>query len=85
MLGDMWKYVVISHLNSPVHYGKLTQYTRFHRSISRPAFARDRISDYELFDRHARVVISQLKQRLCQGHAVDFQVRLHIHFVATLR
>lgn len=53
------------------------QYTRFHRSISRPAFARDRISDYELFDRHAGAVISQLKQRLRQGHAVDFQVRLH--------
>ncbi|KAM6491100.1 cytochrome P450 monooxygenase pc-1 [Amanita muscaria] len=46
---------------------------KFHRSITRPAFTRDRISDYELFDRHAMVVISQLKKRLLEGYAVDFQ------------
>ncbi|KAF8636108.1 hypothetical protein AX17_003812 [Amanita inopinata Kibby_2008] len=46
---------------------------KFHRSITRPVFTRDRISDYELFDRHAEVVISQLKQRLREGYAVDFQ------------
>ncbi|KAF8332425.1 cytochrome P450 monooxygenase pc-1 [Amanita rubescens] len=46
---------------------------KFHRSISRPAFTRDRISDYELFDRHANVVIHQLKQRFGQGYAVNFQ------------
>ncbi|KIL67120.1 hypothetical protein M378DRAFT_23065 [Amanita muscaria Koide BX008] len=46
---------------------------KFHRSISRPAFTRERISDYEIFDRHTKMVISQLKNRLKQGYAVDFQ------------
>ncbi|KIL58254.1 hypothetical protein M378DRAFT_170840 [Amanita muscaria Koide BX008] len=46
---------------------------RFHRSITRPAFTRDRISDYEMFDRHAKTVISQIKKRLKEGYAVDFQ------------
>ncbi|KAF8715658.1 hypothetical protein AX14_012520 [Amanita brunnescens Koide BX004] len=46
---------------------------KFHRSIARPAFARDRISEYEIFDRHAATAISQLKQRLRQGYAVNFE------------
>lgn len=46
---------------------------RFHRSITRPAFTRDRISDFELFDRHAEVVIHQLKSRFREGQPVDFQ------------
>ena len=53
----------------------ITLFFRFHRSITRPAFSRDRISDYELFDQHAKIVISQLKKRLREGYAVDFQVR----------
>lgn len=46
---------------------------KFHRSITRPAFTRDRISDFELFDRHAEVVIHQLKSRFREGQPVDFQ------------
>ena len=46
---------------------------RFHRSITRPAFTRDRISDFELFDRHAEIVIHQLKFRFREGQSVDFQ------------
>ena len=46
---------------------------RFHRSITRPAFTRDKISDFELFDRHAEIVIHQLKSRFREGQPVDFQ------------
>ncbi|KAF7759664.1 hypothetical protein Agabi119p4_11359 [Agaricus bisporus var. burnettii] len=46
---------------------------KFHRSITRPAFARDRISDFQMFDRHAETVIQQLKSRFGEGQAVDFQ------------
>ena len=46
---------------------------RFHRSITRPAFTRDRISDFELFDRHVEIVIHQLKSRFREGQPVDFQ------------
>ena len=44
--------------------------------MARPAFARDRISEYEIFDRHAATAISQLRQRLRQGYAVNFEVNM---------
>ena len=50
---------------------------RFHRSITRPYFTRDRISHFELFDRKAEQVITKLKDRIAQGYAVDMQVRLN--------
>ncbi|THG93091.1 hypothetical protein EW026_g8045 [Hermanssonia centrifuga] len=46
---------------------------RFHRSMTRPFFSRDRISHFELFDRHAGQAIRKLRDRLGEGHAVDFQ------------
>jgi hypothetical protein len=47
---------------------------RFHRSMTRPYFSRDRISDFDTFDRHADDVIGQMKARLATGQAIDFQV-----------
>ena len=49
---------------------------RFHRGMTRPFFKRDRISDFELFDRHSLHAIAQIKQRLSEGYPVDFQVCL---------
>lgn len=46
---------------------------KFHRSITRPFFSRDRISDFDIFDRHADLVIAKLKERLNQGIAVNIQ------------
>lgn len=46
---------------------------KFHRSMTRPFFSRDRISDFENFERHASLAIESMKQRLRDGHAVDFQ------------
>jgi len=46
---------------------------RFHRSITRPFFSRDRISDFEIFDRHADLVISKLKERFGHGISVNAQ------------
>lgn len=47
---------------------------RFHRSMSRPFFTRDKISHFDIFDRHAEDTISQVKARLKEGEAVDIQV-----------
>ncbi|KAL1723989.1 cytochrome P450 [Schizophyllum commune] len=44
----------------------------FHRSMTRPFFTRDRISHFALFDRHAEEAIALVKQRLREGHPVDF-------------
>ncbi|KAJ7857738.1 cytochrome P450 [Mycena olivaceomarginata] len=46
---------------------------KFHRSLSRPYFSRDRISHFEMFDRHADDVISLIKERMKSGYAIDFQ------------
>ncbi|KAG6915766.1 hypothetical protein DXG01_009971 [Tephrocybe rancida] len=46
---------------------------KFHRSMTRPFFTRDRISDFDLFDRHASTVFTLIKERMRNGHAIDFQ------------
>lgn len=42
--------------------------------MTRPFFTRDRISDFDLFDRHATAVFALIKDRMRSGYAVDFQV-----------
>ncbi|THU77359.1 cytochrome P450 [Dendrothele bispora CBS 962.96] len=46
---------------------------KFHRSMTRPFFNRDRITHFELFDRHAEVTMKRMKDRLREGYPVDFQ------------
>ncbi|KAH6901554.1 cytochrome P450 monooxygenase pc-2 [Coprinopsis sp. MPI-PUGE-AT-0042] len=46
---------------------------KFHRSMARPFFTRDRISDFENFDAHAMKALDLAKQRLADGYAIDFQ------------
>jgi len=41
--------------------------------MTRPFFSKDRISDFELFDRHADHVVSKMKERFKEGVAVDVQ------------
>ncbi|KAI0356452.1 cytochrome P450 monooxygenase pc-3 [Trametes cingulata] len=46
---------------------------KFHRQMTRPYFSRDRITHFEIFDRHADLAIRKMKERFKGGHAVDFQ------------
>jgi len=48
---------------------------KFHRTMTRPFFTRERISDFELYGRHADTAISKLKSRFNEkaGPAIDFQ------------
>ncbi|KAJ6450403.1 cytochrome P450 [Mycena sanguinolenta] len=46
---------------------------KFHRAMTRPFFKRDRLSDFELFDRHSNEAVSAIKDRLREGHPIDFQ------------
>ncbi|KAF7338915.1 hypothetical protein MSAN_02214800 [Mycena sanguinolenta] len=46
---------------------------KFHRAMTRPFFKRDRLSDFELFDRHSNDAVSAIKERLREGYPVDFQ------------
>ncbi|KAF7967615.1 hypothetical protein HWV62_33667 [Athelia sp. TMB] len=57
----------------PTIRGDTLTLRRFHRSMTRPFFTRDRISEFDNFDRHADLMIRALKARLRAGHPVDFQ------------
>jgi hypothetical protein len=43
--------------------------------MTRPFFNKDRISDFDIFERNAVSAITRMKQRLNEGYAVDFQVK----------
>ncbi|TFK28591.1 cytochrome P450 monooxygenase pc-3 [Coprinopsis marcescibilis] len=45
----------------------------FHRGMTRPFFTKDRISHFDIFDRHATDALSQLKERIKAGYPVDIQ------------
>ncbi|KAH9927180.1 cytochrome P450 monooxygenase pc-2 [Epithele typhae] len=45
----------------------------FHRTMTRPYFSRDRISHFELFNRHGDLAIKKMKDRFAAGRALDFQ------------
>ncbi|KAF9563331.1 cytochrome P450 monooxygenase pc-3 [Agrocybe pediades] len=46
---------------------------KFHRSMTRPFFTRDRISDFDVFEAHSAHALKLAKARLEEGHAIDFQ------------
>ncbi|TFK35054.1 cytochrome P450 monooxygenase pc-3 [Crucibulum laeve] len=46
---------------------------KFHRTMTRPFFSRERISDFDVFDTHASDALRQAKQRLSEGYPIDFQ------------
>ncbi|KZT71412.1 cytochrome P450 [Daedalea quercina L-15889] len=46
---------------------------KWHRSMTRPFFSKDRISHFELFDRHAEVALNKMSERFRAGYAIDFQ------------
>ncbi|KAK0200210.1 cytochrome P450 [Desarmillaria ectypa] len=46
---------------------------KFHRTMTRPFFNKDRISDFDNFERHAVDTISSIRARLKEGYPVDFQ------------
>ena len=56
-----------------VNYNFTDQNTRFHRAITRPFFVRERVTDFETFNRHANVAVAKMKDRFAQGEAIDFQ------------
>ncbi|KIY44375.1 cytochrome P450 monooxygenase pc-3 [Fistulina hepatica ATCC 64428] len=49
------------------------EFTRFHRTMTRPFFSRDRISHFDNFDRHAEDALYHLRDRLREGLPADIQ------------
>lgn len=73
--GDLWKSVLHfpPHLDSEHDLMQLF-FSRFHRSTIRPFFNKDRIADFENFERHAQASLDQAQARLNEGFSVDMQV-----------
>ncbi|KAI0775623.1 cytochrome P450 [Trametes elegans] len=46
---------------------------RFHRTMTRPFFSRDRITHFDIFDRHAEHALNKAAARLREGIPVDWQ------------
>ncbi|KAF7798790.1 hypothetical protein EIP86_010015 [Pleurotus ostreatoroseus] len=46
---------------------------KFHRNMTRPFFTKERISHFDIFDRHADEALRLLRERLHEGHPVDIQ------------
>jgi len=46
---------------------------KLHRTMTRPFFTQDRISHFDIFDRHADHAIALAKERFRAGLAIDFQ------------
>lgn len=74
--GERFRFAMGGVLGSGVFNsdGKMWQ---FHRSMTRPFFNRDRMTDFELFDKHADTVISLIKSRMLTGESIDFQDVMH--------
>ncbi|KAG2105762.1 cytochrome P450 [Suillus discolor] len=53
--------------------GNLRRAFRLHRTMTRPFFTHDRISHFEIFDRHANRAIALAKDRFRMDLAIDFQ------------
>ncbi|KAI0944226.1 hypothetical protein AcW1_001983 [Taiwanofungus camphoratus] len=46
---------------------------KFHRAMTRPFFSRDRVSHFDIFDRHVEDAFKQMRSRFQEGYAVDWQ------------
>ncbi|EJD03501.1 CYP63 cytochrome P450 monooxygenase-like protein [Fomitiporia mediterranea MF3/22] len=70
--GDTFKDVMQSVLGDGVFNADGDMW-KFHRSMTRPFFSRDRISHFEIFGRHADEAVALLNARMREGQAVDIQ------------
>ncbi|KAI0747481.1 cytochrome P450 [Fomes fomentarius] len=46
---------------------------KFHRTMTRPFFSRERITHFDIFDRHAEHALNKISSRLKEGVPVDWQ------------
>ncbi|PCH42843.1 cytochrome P450 monooxygenase pc-2 [Wolfiporia cocos MD-104 SS10] len=70
--GEAFNYEMNSVLGTGV-FNADGELWKWHRSMTRPFFSKDRISHFELFDRHAVTALEKMSDRFRAGCAVDFQ------------
>ncbi|KAI6099100.1 cytochrome P450 [Pisolithus sp. B1] len=65
--------VLWDQLNALLGTGVFNSDGMFHRSMTRPFFSKDRISHFDIFEKHVDDALNQAKARLRDGYPVDFQ------------
>nr|BED42917.1 cytochrome P450 monooxygenase [Trametes versicolor] len=63
-------------LNTLLGYGVFNsdgEMWKFHRTMTRPFFSRDRITEFDIFDRHAEHALNKVTARTREGIPVDWQ------------
>ncbi|TFK23190.1 cytochrome P450 monooxygenase pc-1 [Coprinopsis marcescibilis] len=70
--GERFQFAVSALLGSGV-FNSDGEMWKFHRSMTRPFFSRERVTDLERFDRHTQNALTLLLQTAKTGYAVDFQ------------
>ncbi|KAM5541252.1 hypothetical protein V8D89_005181 [Ganoderma adspersum] len=60
-------------LNTLLGPGVFNSDGTFHRTMTRPFFSRDRITHFDIFDRHAEHALDKVAARLKEGVPVDWQ------------
>jgi hypothetical protein len=51
---------------------------KFHRTTARPFFNKDRIVDFENFERHVQLALDSAQSRIDEGIALDMQVKIFL-------
>ncbi|EKM60403.1 uncharacterized protein PHACADRAFT_109856 [Phanerochaete carnosa HHB-10118-sp] len=70
--GSLWHNQLKSLLGSGV-FNVDGDLWKFHRAMTRPFFSRDRISHFDVFDRHAEEALNHAKARVSEGVPFDWQ------------
>ena len=52
--------------------------------MTRPFFTRERISDFDTYDKHCTIALQLARTRLAEGYPVEFQVNLSFHELAQI-
>ena len=77
----MWKCVHIS--GTLRNFQPNSKPLRFHRAMTRPFFSRERISDFDIYDRNCATTLKLAKTRLAEGYPVEFQVHFYFAYQST--
>ena len=58
---------------------------RFHRAMTRPFFTRERISDFDIYERNCDLALDTAKVRTREGFPIEFQAKTNFAAFGTLQ
>ncbi|KAH6889005.1 cytochrome P450 monooxygenase pc-1 [Coprinopsis sp. MPI-PUGE-AT-0042] len=70
--GERFQFAMSSVLGSGV-FNSDGEIWKFHRSMTRPFFSRERVTDLDRFERHTQTALSLLVEKAKTGYAMDIQ------------